>query len=58
MCAVCLYKTRSGNDFLPKMIPKNDQKCDDSPLPCTQYLDKSLRLINPKRIESGFLIIK
>tara|TARA_B100000945_G_scaffold307485_1_gene295984 strand:+ start:1338 stop:2999 length:1662 start_codon:yes stop_codon:yes gene_type:complete len=50
-----LVETKSG---LNVWVPINEQKCDDSPLPCTQWLNMNLELIIPGKIESGFKINK
>tara|TARA_B100001250_G_C19806758_1_gene793690 strand:- start:87 stop:1772 length:1686 start_codon:yes stop_codon:yes gene_type:complete len=52
-----LIITRTGLNI---WVPINNEKCDDSPLPCTDNdnLNKNLGTIIPGKIESGFIIKK
>jgi hypothetical protein len=45
--------TKSG---LSVYVPVNGNQCGDSPLPCTPYLDDSLRLRDRGNIVSGFTV--
>ena len=50
---VFIYTTESGLELL---VPENEKKCDDCPLPCTRYPRPNIRLGKPGIIESGFYL--
>ena len=48
-----IYTTDSGLEVL---VPKNGEKCDDCPLPCTMTPSPNLKLLESGKMRSGFYL--